>query len=225
LANATPYTAEIPYGRTKLVVLADDTLELTAEQVDDFRPGKPGSEEVKRLLNAFGCFLVDNDKNYDVQCLTALEAFVKEKNQQYQEFYAALVNSRINAGVKELGEDDLAPQVKRAGHDVTLDKIKAATKRIERLKNALTSSGELGHRTAPKYDMERTCFGVNPPKEFRTKLALEIFLEENPEVARAHQEFLSSIETETVDTVAEALTPTKRGPGRPKSTGVAVGEV
>lgn len=194
LCNATPWEQVIPWHKTKIIVPGDGHVELLAAQLDDFRPGKPGSEEVRNMLTSFGCFLFDTDRSYDVQIFECLQNTVKARKQQYSDFVANLRNDRIRAGQNNVSEEDLEGAIEMQGYKVFRDQIEVLERRIQKLRSVLAPTGELGgRRQAPKYDPERTCFGVSPPREFATKLALELFLDENPEARNKHEQFISQM--------------------------------
>lgn len=51
LVNPTPFDVEIPYEKgISIHIPADGEVDLTMGQLDDFRPGKPGSEETRKIL-------------------------------------------------------------------------------------------------------------------------------------------------------------------------------
>jgi hypothetical protein len=191
LCNATPWEQVIPWHRTKIVVPGDGHVELFPEQLEDFRPGKAGSEEVRNLLNTFGCFLMDTDRSYDVQVFECLQGTIKARKQQYTDFVANIRNDRIRAGQNSVTEEDLEGVIEMQGYKTFRDQIENLERRVQKLRNILAPAGELGgRRQAPKFDPERTCFGTSPPREFPTKLALELFLDENPEAAEKHKVFM-----------------------------------
>jgi len=186
--NSTPWEAQIPYSRVKIIIPGDSFARLTPEQVDDFRSGKPGSEEVRRLLQSFGCFMYDTDKSHDIQMLDCLKACVKEKEMTFSDYVNNVRNQRIAAGQSVVSEDDLEGMISMGGYNVMREQIITLKARITKLEGALRKTGEIG-RTAPKYNPEQTCFGVSPPKEFASALQLQMYLDENPEVAAKDQEF------------------------------------
>lgn len=197
LCNATPWGVRIPWHRTKIEIPGDSFVELRPEQVDDFRPGKPGSEEVRRMLQDYGCFLMDTDKSYDVQMLECIEACIKERSLKLREFIQNARNERIASGQNNVTEEDLEGVLEISGYGRIRDQIRSLDSRARKLKDRLVASGELGHRKAPKYDMERTCFGVTPPKVFPSAIALDLFLDENPEIAERHRDFLVRMQAQT----------------------------
>lgn len=194
LCNSTPWEQNVPWHRTRIIIPGDGHIELSPEQLDDFRPGKPGSEEVRNLLNTFGVFLMDTDRSYDVQVYEALQSTIKVRRQQYTDFVANIRNDRIRAGQNSVTAEDLEGTIEMQGYKTFRDQIEALERRAAKIRDVLTPTGELStRRAAPKYDPERTCFGVSPPQEFPTKLALELFLDEHPEAADKHAVFITQM--------------------------------
>lgn len=204
LCNPMPFDSVVPYGRTKIYVEADGQTELTVEQLDDFRPGKPGSEEVRKTLEHAGCFLLDNDRPYDLQALRTMEASIKARQQNYREFVQRLRDNALAAG-HSIDEESLEESIASYGYKRIRNEIEKLQDRCNKIKTALTASGQLSDgRHAPKLDPERTCFILDPPKEFPTKLSLELFLEENPEIQAQHEAYLAKINPVVEETPAVA---------------------
>lgn len=199
LANATPFDAEIPYSRIAIKIPADSHIELMPHQIDDFRPGKPGSEEIRKLLDWVGCFLYDTDRSYDEQMLQAINSCIKDREERYRDFITHQRNARISLQQTNISDEDLEPVVQASGYSKIRKSIEILRKRKATLEATLKA-----HKSsnAPKYDTERTCFGIQPPREFATKLALKMFLDENPEIKKDHDKFMDQL--------------TAAKPGRPK---------
>jgi len=205
LCNSTPWEQNIPWHRTRIIVPGDGHVELFPEQLDDFRPGKPGSEEVRNLLSSFGVFLMDTDRSYDVQVYECLQSTIKVRRQQYTDFVANIRNDRIRAGQNSVTEEDLEGAIAMQGYKNFRDQIEALERRAAKIRGILAPTGELStRRAAPKYDPERTCFGVSPPQEFATKLALELFLDEHPDAASKHMVFITQMNKAAKREVATA---------------------
>lgn len=193
LCNSTSEEAIIPWGRGKIRVPGDGMIEVTPEQLKDFRPGQPGSEEVKKLLDYYGCFLMDTDRGYDIQVLEAVDRCLKARESQFKEFLASQRRDLIQAGKSNVTDEDLEGKIEMAGYDRIRDFIESLRARKKVLDQALRDSGEIGTRTAPQYDPERTCFGCTPPREFPTKLALDLFLAEHPAEKASHDQFIANM--------------------------------
>ena len=205
LYNSTPFDARIPYDRNYINIPGDGYVQVRAQQLEDFMPGRPGTEEVRALLNSYGCFLFDTDKSFDIQMLDALKAFVKDRDKQYKDFIDAQVADRVRAGAGQPSEEDLAPVIQRAGLDILKSKIETCRSRAAKLETELRSSGELNTgRAAPKFDPERTSFGTSPPREFPTTRARDAFHDVNLEARERHEKFVAAMEAQSSARVATA---------------------
>src|SRR3990172_4189714 len=134
--NATGWEAQIPYSRVKIIIPGDSFVRLTPEQVDDFRSGKPGSEEVRRLLQSFGCFMYDTDKSHDIQMLDCLKSCVKEKEMAFNDYVNNVRNQRIAAGQSVVSDDDLEGMISMGGYNVMREQITTLKARIAKLDGA-----------------------------------------------------------------------------------------
>ena len=99
MVNPTPFDVKIPYERGVYISIpADGEVGLSMQQFDDFRPGKPGSEAAKKLLDFEGVFVADSDLSYDYQALQALQIAVRERKERIKTFIDRTRNSRIKGG-------------------------------------------------------------------------------------------------------------------------------
>ena len=188
LVNPTPFNVKIPYERGVYInVPADGETELSMGQLDDFRPGKPGSEATKSLLNWEGCFIQDSNLSYDYQALTTLRAAVQLREQRVKDFIDRTRNARI-AGGTTVDESTMADLVESAGYGKMqrdTDKLKARIAALERVVSADDGRGAVRQNLDPK----RTCFVISPPRQFPSETALHMFLAENPDVKAKHDAF------------------------------------
>ena len=80
LHNPTPFVVEIEWDRgVVIVVQADSSTELSTKQMEQFAPGEPGHEEIRKMMDGHGVFLEDSDREYDAQALKALRACARFK--------------------------------------------------------------------------------------------------------------------------------------------------
>jgi hypothetical protein len=205
LVNPTPFDVKIEYQAGQLIrVAADGETPLTMGQLDDFRPGKPGSEETRKILEMEGVFLQDSDLSYDYQALTALKACVAERSRRIKDFTERTRNSRI-AGGATVDDETMNDLLEGSGYNDMqrrVDKLVARIKILEEIVNADENKGSIRETLDP----ERTCFVTVPPRQFPSKTALKMFLAENPEIAAEHFKLVG--ETEVVPTVPAAETTT-----------------
>jgi len=193
MVNPTPYDVRIPYQKGVYIkVPADGDVELSMDQLDDFRPGKPGSEAPKKLLDFEGVFIQDTDLSYDYQALQALTTAVRERETRIKDFIERTRNSRVSGGVA-VDDDTLNEIVESAGYGRMQKVCDKLNERIAVL-NTVVNVAEGKGAVRQTLDPERTCFVINPPRQFPSKTALAMFLLENPDVAAEHNKLIASAE-------------------------------
>ena len=185
MVNPTPFDVKIPYTRgIFLKIPADGSLELSMEQLDDFRGGKPGSEETRKILNFEGVFLEDTDLSYDFQALTTLRLAAREREERIKTFIDRTRNSRIAGGatVDDATMEDLIQSAGYGRMQDDVDKLNARIKTLSSVVNEDEAKGAVRQTLDPK----RTCFVINPPRQFPSETALTMFLNEHPDVKAEH---------------------------------------
>jgi hypothetical protein len=189
---------KIPYQKgVYITVPADGETDISMGQLDDFRPGKPGSEAPKKILDFEGVFLQDSDLSYDFQALTALRIAVRERKDRIKQFIDRTKGSRI-AGGAAIDDDTLDEVVESAGYgnmQRNCDKLIARITILEGIVNEDESKGAVRQTLDP----ERTCFVSNPPRQFPSKTALMLFLNDNPELKAKHDALLGSVVEDAVE--------------------------
>ena len=193
LVNPTPFNVKIPYEKgIDLKIPSDGEIELTIEQMDDYRPGKPGSEEVRKMLNYHGLFLMDGDRSYDSQALQAIKASYTEKTRVVNDFKERLQTNRTTSN-RSIDDQTLTEITNKAGYGVggIGDQVKSLKKRIDMLEKIVAADKSQG-KVKDTLDPERTCFITKPPRQFPSKIALAMFLEENPDIKKEHEEFVKA---------------------------------
>ncbi len=191
LVNPTPFDVSIAYQRGIFIdVPSDGEVNISMAQLDDFRPGKPGSEETKKILDFEGVFLQDSDLSYDFQALIALKAYVRERKERIKGFTERTKGSRVAAGVAatDVELDEIKEQAGYARMQTQVDKVTARIKILEAIVNEDELKGSVRHTLDP----ERSCFVTNPPRQFPSKTALAMFLAENPEIKAKHDALIAS---------------------------------
>jgi hypothetical protein len=202
LVNPTPWKVKIPYDRgTFLVIEADGEYEFAnADMQRDFEPGQPGSEEIRKLIDSNGVFLLNPDLSYDLQALRALQATYKYKKSLRDEMIQRLRDGRIATG-RAIDDGTLEEAVESAGYGVKLNirtgipgvqgQLDAIQKRIKFLEKAVETDPTRGY-VKEQLDPTRTCFVTNPPRQFSSKTGLLMFLEENPTIKAQHDKYLKA---------------------------------
>jgi hypothetical protein len=193
LVNPTPFDVKIEYQAGQILrIPADGEKTIEMNVLDDFRSGKPGSEETRKLLEFEGIFLQDSDLSYDFQALTTLKACVAERSRRIKEFEDRTRNSRIAGGatVDEATMNDLLEGSGYKDMERGVDRLKVRIKVLEKIVNDDLSKGSVRETLDP----ERTCFVTVPPRQFPSKTALAMFLAENPEIAAKHEALTNPVE-------------------------------
>ena len=185
LVNPTPFDVKIPYERGVFInIPADGDVELSMGQLDDFRPGKPGSEAARKLLEFEGVFLQDTDLSYDLQALTALQIAVRERKDRIKTFVDRTKNSRI-AGGATVDDSTMEDLIESSGYGRMQKDVGRLVTRVKQLQVVVSADNTHG-AVRQNLDPKRTCFVINPPRQFPSETALAMFLNENPEIKEAH---------------------------------------
>lgn len=204
MVNPTPFDVKIPYTRgIYLKVPSDGELELSMEQLDDFRGGKPGSEETRKILNFEGVFLQDTDLSYDYQALQSLRLAVKEREERIKTFIDRTRNSRI-AGGATVDDETMTDLVNSAGYGRMQKHVEKLKARISTL-SAVVNEDEAKGSVRQTLDPKRTCFVINPPRQFPSETALAMFLNEHPEIKAEHDALVNPVAEEVIAAKTEAL--------------------
>jgi hypothetical protein len=193
LCNPTGKDAKINWDKgVDIIVKADDKLSLSVAQMDDFRPGKPGSEEALKQLEYNGLFLLDGDKSYEEQALKALAACHRAKKEQLDSFVNRLRDNRIASGSPI--NDEAMQELKRVAGYLTFEEdVNSVKRRLEALRKIVNSKGTVG-KVKETLDPKKTCFITTPPREFPSETALELFLlDQDPDFVAQHKAMQSQM--------------------------------
>jgi len=187
LCNPTPFDIKLPWDRgVNIYIQAFGATELTMQQVDDFRPGKPGSADVAQVLNYFGLFLLDADRPYDNQALEALRKAHAAKKSQHDAAVRNIIDRRAAAGVTP-NDDALNETLEQMGYNELNRKIGILKEAVREFEKVVGTNPEQSLRR--QLDPKRTVFVLDPPREFPSVAAMDFFLRENPEIQANHQAF------------------------------------
>ncbi len=189
LCNPTPFKVELPWDRGICIVIEPfGATDLNMQQMDDFRPGKPGSAEVRATLDYYALFLLDSDRAYDNQALEALKRSRKARQTQYDASVKSIREGQAAAGIPP-SDEALKESLQKQGVLALGEKIQVLSGAIAKFQEVVSDEPERSLR--PKLDPNRTVFVLNPPREFPSVAAMEFFLEQNPEVLSKHRAFLN----------------------------------
>jgi hypothetical protein len=185
LCNPTPWLVKLPWDKGVVINVPEfGEATLNMQQMDDFKPGKPGSENVLNLLGYHGLFLFDVDRPYDNQALEAITTCWKAKKFQYDEAVARLKRARSSQGIQD--DPELLEEVlDQMGLSQVRDKVEVLKEQIDKYTKIVGADHVVGVQMDPK----RTVYAMEPPREFPSIAAMEFFLEQNPEIAAKHEAF------------------------------------
>lgn len=200
LCNPTPFDVDLPYDRgVSIKIPSFGVTELSMRQLDDLRPGKPGSPEVRKVLDYHGLFLLDPDRPYNNQALESINRSRKAKEDQYNAVVKNLRSSRAATGVAhdDTAFDETLIQLGYAELGRKISILKDAVKKFEK---AVGDAKETTSRA--QLDPKRTVFTMEPPREFPSVAAMEFFLDQNAEIKAKHIAFTSQDQTEETEVPA-----------------------
>jgi hypothetical protein len=209
LMNPTPFPVKLDWDRgVKIRIAPFSSTDLTMQQLDDFRPGKPGSADVKSVLDYFGLFLMDVDRPYDNQAFEALQRSYKAKKAQYDTAVKNITDQRAATGIAP-NPDALEETLKSMGYGEMRRQIEVLGEAVTEFHKAVGDEPEYSSR--PQLDPKRSVFVTDPPREFPSVAAMDFFLKQNPEVHAKHKAFLkqkpdkAGAPTEAVSSIQELL--------------------
>ncbi len=189
LCNPSPFPVKWNYDKgVFLVIEPDGHLDLAVEVMDDFRSDKPGYEAIKSLMDQFGIFLRDPTRPYEHQAIEALEAYVKVNQMTYDDCRNNLRRAAAAQGTYD--EKAFAETLEQMGYAALLERVNKAKARLEYYKEHVSEEKVIHER----YDPERTLMCMDPPKEFDSKIAMQVYLDEHPETRATHEAWLAAQE-------------------------------
>lgn len=190
LCNPTPFDVSLNYEKgVELEIKAFGSTNLTMQQLDDYRDGKPGSENVQEVINYFGLFLHDSDRPYNNQAVKALKASLKAKADRLKQVREGLVQRSVNLPG---GGDDIDEQLNRLGFAGLRSDIETLKSQIKKYEASITEND--AGQVIKKFDPTRTIVTMDPPTEFPSKEAMEFFLEQphNAQIKKTYETFLKA---------------------------------
>lgn len=189
LCNSTPFPVRwSPSPGFNVNLEPDGTMDMSVEMADAFNPNKANHPSIRELMDSYGIFVYDPDREYDVQALTSLKAYVKLLDDMYKDAKLSQEKERAKMGHSN-DEDKVNEILDRLGYDQIREKIAKCKKRIEALsKVTVAEDYKPGVKT---YDPTRTIFVLPTPKEFQSPNMMKLFLDENPEIAEAHAKWVA----------------------------------
>jgi len=206
LCNPTPFPNMKKWERgIEITIPPFGSVDLTINQVNDFRAGQPGSEAVREELDSKGWFLLDPDRSYEIQALEAVRRCIKKLTDQLNGVVTRLQESMAQMGQKE--PEIVEERMRLLGYG-----DKGMKGKIEGLKKLEKRYAEIVEEQSAQvmerpFDPTKTLFVTPGPQEFPSIAALEFFLDENPEIKARHVVFMKEFRKKQ----EESLTPIRKG--------------
>jgi len=185
LCNASPFQVKWDLGKGVVLTLEPDGyLDLERHIMEDFISTNPGYEAVKSQMDQYGVFLRDPTRPYEHQAIEALESYVKIWNAIHRDAVNNMRRRAASQGV--LDEKAFAETLNQLGYDALMTKVEKVKKRLVHYKKRVEDEVVVHE----EYDPERTILCMDPPKQFESKIAMQVFLEENLEIKKRHEAYL-----------------------------------
>jgi hypothetical protein len=194
LCNPTPFEARIEWSPgVPIIIPADGEVELSHEQGDDFRLDKPGTEGVLEITRPQGVFLLDSNRNYDIQALEALKEAATRKMAEYRRRVESLKKLKSASGIMP-DKESLEQIIEDTGLNKLKTDAEACERRAKKIEKVVAGMEET---VREPFDPERTVFSLpTGPRQFPSKLSRELFLDENPDIAAKEKAFTEDEEEE-----------------------------
>ena len=191
LCNSTNKEVHINWhAGIDITVPSDGHVDLDVSEMDDFRPGKPGSEEVQLMMDSHGIFLRDIDVPFELQALECLKRSVRMNRTHYAEAVNNIKARRAQIGIPN-DDSALEETLRQLNFTQLADRIKVMENRIRYYEKHLAPEERKPVRE--KLDPKRTVPWTNPPKVFETALQCEMWLsEEGEEAQKRHAAWIAA---------------------------------
>jgi len=195
LCNATPFELEWNFHAGQEIVLAPDGYVELEDPImcEQIRPGAPGAEPVRMEMEEMGIFVRDPSLPYEVQVMEALERCIKLKKRRYEEAEASTRRRISTQGAYT--EESLRSMLEQDGFERLRQDAEKLENRLKQYKK-LVDPNIAKRAKRQQYDPERTIFVMDPPREFESKIAMQVFLNENPEIAGKHEKYMAALQAQ-----------------------------
>jgi len=193
LCNPTPFPVDWNYNAGVYIKIEPDGFFDMTDPImcEQMRPDVPGGDAIRDEMHHYGIFLRDPSVPYEVQALEALKEMARLVGQRYDAAAGDLKRKAVADGI--FNEEAFQEHLDSTGHGALkqrLDKIEARikmyTKRID--------PSLMRRATREQYDPSKTLLFMDPPKVFESAMAMEIFLEENPDLKARQDRWLQEVE-------------------------------
>lgn len=202
LCNPTPFLVEWPYDKGVVIKLDADGHQdlMDVEMSNQFRPGLPGTEAVRECMEQFGIFLRDTTVPYEVQAIKALKDCIKFHEGLYKDTTASIRRKAPSIGLNS--ELAIQQTLEQMGYDALLEKVNKLKSRLAKYESKVDKS-VLDRPLHKQYDPKRTLLFTNPPREFESEIAMQVFLEENGPMRARYEAWMKQFEKAEVQEVVK----------------------
>lgn len=188
LCNPTPFPVRIKWaaGRNIDIEPFGEVALQSREQQEDFLPDRPGAEAVRMITDFHGVFLLDPDRDYDVQALDGIKRALSSRRERYTKKRQTEIESRAANGLPT-DENTIQARLETIGYG----KMKAEMEILEKQAKQLEKVAVESDGPSSQFDPKRTIFVLDPPKEFPSVAAMEFFLDlpGNEKIKERHEAF------------------------------------
>lgn len=190
LCNPTPFLVDWNYDRGVHIKLQPDGFQdlLDVEMSNQFRPGLPGSETVREGMAMYGIFLRDTTVPYELQAIDALRSYIRYHESLYNETTGNLRRKAAQTGMNS--EEAIQQTLEAMGYTALAQRIAKAKERLKRYENKVDRT-VLDRPLHRQYDPKRTLLFLDPPKEFESEIAMQVYLEENPKMQEKYNAWMA----------------------------------
>jgi hypothetical protein len=123
-----------------------------------------------------------------------LQSAVRERKDRVKQFIDRTKGARVSQGVA-VNDETMEELIVSSGHGHMRDDIVKLEARVKILQG-IVSADEARGSVRQTLDPLRTCFVINPPRQFPSKTALAMFLAEHPDIKDRHDKYLNPANVE-----------------------------
>ena len=192
LCNPTHEKVEWPWHRGEvLIVQPFGFVDLPAKMMEQLLPDEAGYDSIKSTMDHYGVFLRDTGRTYESQALEAINAAIKTKNQFYNDCVSNIRERAAHAG--NINEEAIAHKLEAAGYT----RLARTVDELRKIKATLEAKESKTRQRHTQYDPERTLLFTNPPMEFESPTAMQLYLSYNDDMRQRYTEFMKQFKAKT----------------------------
>lgn len=193
LCNPTPFLVEWQYDKGVVIKLEPDGFQdlMDVEMSVQFRPGLPGTEAVRECMEQFGIFLRDATVPYEIQAMKSLKGCIRYYEELYKETTASIRRKAPQIGLTS--EEAIQQTLDQMGYTALLEKVNKLKARLKKYEDK-TDKATVERPLHKQYDPKKTLLFTNPPREFESEIAMQVFLEENAPMRARYDAWMKQFE-------------------------------